>query len=221
MDGICSLGGSDGLSAEMLEIERVGSLDGETEGSGPHLGGHDTEGAGHTEHDGVVVVLSEAVVHEEGAGTAVDIGPRVLDLSSGSEALGDFFVVGLDELNEVIVLDVFVGEVELAHETGVSLSEDGVTVAGHNLARSKSVSDKFSNVLSGPSLAVLGLESEQVVEALLVSETVEGTGKTVHTSGEGEVGVGEGGSDQVSGVSRHVTTFVITKHDRNRLISLS
>lgn len=54
------------LLDKVLKGEGVGSLNGEAEGSAPHLGGHDTEGARHTEEDGVVIELVEAVVHEEG-----------------------------------------------------------------------------------------------------------------------------------------------------------
>jgi len=87
------------LLNEVLKSERVGSLDGEAEGSAPDLGGHDTEGAGHTEEDSVVVELVEAVVHEEGTGTGVNVGPGVRDLTSGLEDLRDDLVASLHQVD--------------------------------------------------------------------------------------------------------------------------
>jgi hypothetical protein len=48
--------------------------------------------------------------------------------------LRDDLVAGLYEVNEVIVLDVLVSKLDLAHEARVSLAEDGVTVAWDNFA---------------------------------------------------------------------------------------
>jgi hypothetical protein len=39
---------------------------------------------------------------------------------------------------------------------------------------------------------------------------VEGASKTVHTCGERKIGVGKGTTNEVSGVSADIATFVIT-----------
>lgn len=171
------------LLNEMLEGKRVGSLDGEAETTGPDLSGHNTEGAGNAEENGVVVELVETVVHKEGAGSSVDVGPGVGDLTSCLEDVGDHSIASLYEVHEVVVLaDELVGEVELAHEARVGLSEDGVAISRNDLATGKGVLHVLSDVIFSPGLAKLVLEIEEELEALLVSETVEGTGEAVHTS---------------------------------------
>lgn len=164
----------------MLEVEGVGALDGESESSGPNLGGHDAESARDSKHDGVVVVLGKTVMHEEGTRAAIDIRPGVLDLSGSSKALGDHFVVGLDELYKAVILDVLVDVVELAHEAGIGLSKDGVSITGDDLARLEGVGNMLSDIILGPAFSVLVHEGKQEVEALLIGESVEGSSKTVH-----------------------------------------
>jgi hypothetical protein len=207
---LSSLLGSDGLGAKVLKVKGVGALNGHSQGAGPNLSGHDTEGTGDTEEDGVVVVLGKSVVHKEGSGSAINIGPGVLNFTSGSEEVGDGLVVGAHEVDEVVVLDVLLGELKLEHEAGVSLAEDGVTVAGDDLTGGKGVGNVGLDVVLGPVLAELFLEGKDEGKAFLVGESVEGTSETVHTSGEGEVGVGEGRADEVGSVSGDIATFVIT-----------
>lgn len=143
---------------------------------------HDSEGAGDAEENSVKVVLGQAVVHEESTGAAVNVWPWVLDLAGGVEALRDLLVVGLHELNQVVILDVLVGVVKLAHESWVSLAKDCMAVAWYNLSRLECDVDELSNVLSSPVLTVLGLEVEQVVEAFLIGQAVQRASETVHTS---------------------------------------
>ena len=173
-----------GELSEILQVEGVRALDRQTESSTPDLGRHDTEGAGNTEQNSVIVVLSQAVVHQEGTRAAIDVGPWVLDLAGGVEALWNLLVVRLDELDQVVVVNVVVREVELTHETRISLTEDGVAIAWDNLATLERDVDELTDILACPILTVLGLEVEQVIEALLVCETVQRTGQTVHTSRE-------------------------------------
>lgn len=171
------------LLNEMLEGERVGSFDGEAETTGPDLSGHNTEGAGNAEENGVVVELVETVVHKQGAGSSVNVGPGVGDLTSCLEDVGDHSIASLYEVHEVVVLaDELVGEVELAHEARVGLSEDGVAISRNDLATGKGVLHVLSDVVFSPGLPKLVLEIEEELEALLVSETVERSGEAVHTS---------------------------------------
>ena len=121
-------------------------------------------------------MLGEAVVHEKGTGAAVDVGPRVADLAGGTKDLGDLFIVGLDELDKVVVVNVLVRELELAHEARIGLTQDSMAVPRYNLAGLERDINELTDVLTGPVLTVLSLEVQEVVKALLVSETVEGTG---------------------------------------------
>jgi hypothetical protein len=50
--------------------------------------GKDTNGAGDTEEDGVVVLLNETVVLEEDTGVGIDVRPWVLGLSVLSQDTG-------------------------------------------------------------------------------------------------------------------------------------
>ena len=195
---------------EVLQGERVGSLNREAEGSAPDLGCHDTEGARHTEEDCVVVKLVEAVVHQEGAGTGINVGPGVGYLASCLEHLRNDFVASLNEVHKVIILDILVSKLELAHEARICLTEDGVTISWDYFARCKSVLNILSNIILIPVLSELSLEIEQELQAFLVSKAVKRSSKTVHTSGEGEVRVGQGRTDEVSSMSAHVATFMIT-----------
>mmetsp|Transcript_28966 Transcript_28966/g.38601 ORF Transcript_28966/g.38601 Transcript_28966/m.38601 type:complete len:339 (+) Transcript_28966:583-1599(+) len=85
-----------------------------------------------------------------------------------------------------------------------------MAVAWHDFARLESDIDELADVFTSPVLAVLLLEVEQVVQALLIGEAMEGAGETVHACREREVGVGESRADEVSGVGRHVATFMIS-----------
>jgi len=173
----------------VLQIVRVRSLDGHAEGSGPDLASGDSESARDTEQDGVVIVLGETVVHEEGTRSTINIRPGVLDLTSGSEHFGDDFVVGLNELDQVRSFNELIGEVEFANETGVGLAQDSVSIAGNNLSRGHGIGDMLTDIILGPGISVLLNEAEDVVEALLVSKTVERSSKSVKPSREGKVGI--------------------------------
>lgn len=65
------------------------------------------------------------------------------------------------------------------------------------------------DVVFGPAVSVFLLEFEEVAEALLVCEAMERSGQTVHTSREGEVGIGEGRTYEVSGVGGYISSLVI------------
>jgi len=168
--------------SEVLQVEGVRALNWQTECSAPDLGGHDAEGAGNAKQNGVIVMLGQAVVHQEGTRAAIDVGPWVLDLACGVKALWNLLIVGLNELDQIVVVDVLVGEVELAHETRVSFAENGMTVAWHDLTTLECDIDELTNVLASPILTILGLEVEQVVEAFLVGKAMKWAGKTIHTS---------------------------------------
>lgn len=172
------------LLDQVLKSERVGSFNGEAESSTPNLGGHDTKSSRNAKEHCVVVELVQAVVHEEGAGAGVNVGPGVADLAGGLKHVGDHSVAGLDEAHEVVVLDVLVSECELAHEARVSLAKDGVAISWDDLAAGKCILHVLSDVIFCPLVAKFSLEIEKEFKALLICETVKWTGKSIHSSRE-------------------------------------
>ena len=194
----------------LVSGEGLGSLDGGTESAVNDELGKDTNGAGDTEEDGVVASLSETVVLEEDTGVGVNVGVGVLGLAVlGEDTGGDLVDLG-DEVEHGVVGHLLLGESALSHVTGVSLSEDGVTVTGDDTAGVEGGPEVVSDGLVAKVVADGLLELGEPVKDLLVSKTVEGTGKTVKTSGEREEGRAESTADKVSGVGRDVATLVVS-----------
>jgi len=148
-------------------------------------------------------------MHQKSTRSGVHVGPRVADLSGFGELLRDNFVVGFYQVDKVVVLNIFFGEFKLAHESRVGFPKDGMAVSGHDFSRLKGVPDVVSDVFLGPGVSVDFLEVQNVVEALLVSQSVERSCKSVHAGRERQVGVGQGRSNQVRRVSGHVSSFVV------------
>lgn len=98
------------------------------------MSSHDSEGAGNTKENSVVVKLIEAVVHQESTRSGINVRPGVANLTGGFKNVGDDSVASLNKLHEVIILNVLVSKLELTHETRIGLTEDGMTVAWDNLA---------------------------------------------------------------------------------------
>ena len=168
----------------MLERERVGSLDRQAEGSAPDLGGGNTERSRYTKDDGVVVLLRQAVMLEQSAGAGIDVGEGVLDLARLRKLYGNDLVVGLDQVDEVVVLDVALGKVKLAYKARISLAEDRMAVTRHNAAGLEGVFDMFCNISLGPGITILLLGVKDEAKALLIGKAVERAGETVHTGRE-------------------------------------
>jgi len=194
----------------LVSGEGLGSLDGGTESAVNDELGKDTNGAGDTEEDGVVTSLSETVVLEEDTGVGINVGVGVLGLAVlGKDTGGDLVDLG-DEVEHGVVGHLLLGESALSHVTGVSLSEDGVTVTGDDTAGVEGRPEVVSDGLVAKVVTDGLLELGEPVKDLLVSKTVEGTGKTVKTSGEREEGRAESTADKVSGVGRDVATLVVS-----------
>lgn len=93
--------------------------------------------------------------------------------------------------------------------SGVSVSKDGVSKSWNDLTFVQGSVSEFPDSLLADVVSELLLKIQQPSQAFLVGKTVERSGETVETGGVGEVGVGEGGADQVGGVGGDVTTFVV------------
>lgn len=117
-------------------------------------------------------MLGEAVMHEEGTGAAINIGPGVLDLAGSSKQVGNHLVVSLDQVNKVVVLDMLISELKLEDKTGVCLTEDGVTVSRDDLAGLESVGDVGLDIFLGPVLSEFLLKVQDEAKALLVCKSV-------------------------------------------------
>lgn len=193
----------------LLGGEGLGALNGRANSAVNDELGKDTNGAGDTEEDGVVVGLGEAVVLEQDTGVGVDVGEGVLGLAVLGEDAGGNLVDLADELVHGVVGHVGLGKGTLGHVAGVGLAEDGVAVAGNDTAGLEGVPEVLGDVGIGHVVTNDLLHLGEPVEDLLVGETVEGAGETVETGGEGEEGRAEGRADKVGGVGRDVATLVV------------
>lgn len=101
------------------------------------------------------------------------------------------------------------GKLALSSVAGVCLSEDGVAVTGNDTAGVKSGPEVVGDGLVAEVIADNLLHLGEPVEHLLVSETVEGTGKTVEAGSQGKEGRAESAANQVSGVGADVSTLVV------------
>lgn len=143
----------------------------------------------------------------------------------GKNARGDLVDLR-DKLEHRVLGELALGELALRDVTGVSLSQDGVTVTGNDTALLEGRPEVVLDGLVAKVVADLSLHLGEPLENLLVGETVKGTGKTVETSGEREEGRGEGGADQVGGVGGNVATLVVSvdgeveSHQLNKVLVL-
>lgn len=84
-----------------------------------------------------------------------------------------------------------------------------MTVAGDDTASVESIPEVLGNGLVAEVITNDLLHLSEPVQHLLVSQAVQGPGKTVQASGQGEEGRAEGAADQVCGVGTDVATLVI------------
>jgi len=209
------LGGSRGGVGD-VRLDPLGgngfrALEGQGESAIPDERGENTESARDTEKNGVVLVLSHAVVDEQATRVGIHVGPGVLGLTVlGEDARGDFVDLG-NELEEGIVGQVLEGKLALGHVARISLTQDSVTVARNDLTSVESIPKGLLDLIrSGVSGADLLLELNDPTQDLLVGETVERTSQTAHTGSEREIRIRQGRADQAGGVRRHVTSFMIS-----------
>lgn len=192
-----------------LGAEGLGALDGRADGTVDDELREDTDGAGNTEEDGVVVLLGEAVVLEKDTGVGIDVGVGVLGLAVlCKNAGGDVVDLG-DELEHRVIREMLESELALRGVARVSLAKHSMTVAGNDLAAleggPKVVLDGLVREIAANRLLHLG----QPAEHFLVGKTVERTSKTVKASSDGEEGRAERRADKVGGVGGDVATLVI------------
>jgi hypothetical protein len=123
-------------------------------------------------------------------------------------------VENTDELEEGIVRKILQSELTLASVTRIGLSEDSMTESRDDLTTVKSVPETLLHNFNINATSELFLEVLSPLEHFLVGETVKRTSKTVHTSSKREIRIGESTAHQVSGVSRNITTLMITVDDK-------
>lgn len=114
-----------------------------------------------------------------------------------------------DQVEHGVVRQLAEGKLALGDVTGVSLTKDGVTISGDDLAR----------VEGGPQVVLDGLVAEvaadgllhlsEPVEHLLVSQSVKRTSETVETGREREHGGAQSTTDKVGSVGANITTLVV------------
>ena len=118
-----------------LSAERLGPLNGGTDGTVDDELRKDTERTGDTEEDGVVVLLGEAIVLQEDTGVGVDVGVRVLGLAVLSEDTRSDLVDLADELEHRVIGQMLLSELALGDVAGIGLAKDGMAVTGNDTAR--------------------------------------------------------------------------------------
>ena len=139
----------------------------------------------------------------------VNVGVRVLRLSVLSQHTRRDLVHLADKLEHRVIGEVLERKFALGHVARIRLAEHSVTVSRNDTTSLKGRPEVVLDVLVAEVGADAGLHLLEPLEDFLVGEAVEGTGKTVKTSGEREHGGGEGGTDQVGGVGGDVTTLVV------------
>jgi len=88
-------------------------------------------------------------VVQQDTGVGINIGPGVLDFTEVLEDGRNDVVDGLAEFDEGIVLDVFNGEFSLMDVSGVSVSEDSVTITGNDLSGTEGSLGEFLDLFGG------------------------------------------------------------------------
>lgn len=204
----------------------LGALEGEAKSTVEEKLGESTVGTGNSEENGVVVLLLEAVVLKEDTTVRVDVRPGVLGLTVLEENVGHNLVDSRHNVEELVIRHELKSKSALGSVTGVSLTENGVTVAGDDTARVEGIPSELADGVLVHGLALLvevGLKVKDPAENLLVGKTVERASEGVEATGDGKVRVTQGGADQVSGVGTGVTTLVVTvdhKVETHELVEL-
>jgi len=197
---------------DRLHREGLGALDGEAEGAVPEELGQHAEGARHAEEHRVVGVLGEAVVHEQHAGVRVHVGEGVLRLAVLGEHVGHHLVHGGHDLEEGVLGQVLEAELALRGVARVGLAQHGVAVPGDDLAGVEGVPRELADGVVRDGQALLGelvLQVHHPAQHLLVGEAVQRAREAAHGRGEGQIGVGERGAHQASGVRGHIAALVV------------
>jgi len=149
-------------------------------------------------------------VLEKDTGVSIYVGPWVLSLALLEEDVGNDLVKLGDELEELVVGKVLESEFSLAGVSGISLSENSVTVARDDSTTLERVPDEVSELLIGNFVgAKVGDKLSEPDKDFLVGKTVKRSSQTVQSGGEGKVRVRKSRADQVRSVGGDVATFVI------------
>lgn len=122
---------------------------------------------------------------------------------------------------------MLLGKFSLCHVTGIGLAENGVTVTWNDLTGIESRPQVVLDGLITEIITNSSLHLCEPVQDFLVGEAVKRTSKTVQTSSKGQHWGTESRSNQVSSVSRNVTTLVISmdgeiqSHQFNEILVLA
>lgn len=171
--------------------------------------GQNTNCAGHTEQDSVVVGLGETVVLQQDTRVGINVGEGVLGLAVLSQDTGGNLVHLADELEHGVVGHLLLRELALSHVARISLAEHSVAVAGHNTARVQGRPQVVSDGLVAQIIANGLLHLDEPVQNLLVGKTVQRTGQTLETGRDRQEGRAESRANQVGSVCGDVSTLVV------------
>lgn len=120
---------------------------------------------------------------KESAAEGINVRIRVFNFADGAQNVRNGLEALSGEVADVVVLDVSVSKRLQMHKSGISVSQDCVTVARDNSTFSQSFSDELLDSLLVGFLSFMEFfEGDEPLEAFLVGESVKGSSKTVHGS---------------------------------------
>ena len=96
------------------------------------------------------------------------------------------------------------------HESWVGVSEDSMTIARHHSSRSQCFVHEFFDFCGVGFLPLMEIfQIGQPLQALLISKSMERSGKAIHRGRVGEIRVSKSRADQVAGMRRNITSLMI------------
>ena len=139
---------------QCLCSERLWSLDGEAEGTVPHLRGQNSKGSGHTKQHSVEAHFMHSIIlqghgqeitHQimtcslssadlkQAATVSIHIGPRVLGLALLQENVRHYLKQLADQTEKRVIWKVFLSKFPLASIAWVSLAQHCMAISRDNL----------------------------------------------------------------------------------------
>ena len=158
---------------QALQVDTLRPLDRQPQRAIPDQLGQRSQAARDAKGGGVVERFVEAVVVEEHAGAAVDVGEGVLRLAVFLQHAGRDLAVSLDEPEDGVLGDFGAGggEFHEGFEAWVRFPQHGVSVAGDHLAGLQGRPEVIFHVGVGEGGPDLGLHFEDPAEDFLRCET--------------------------------------------------
>lgn len=150
------------------------------------------------------------IVLEEGATEGIHVGVWVLDLADFAQNSRNGVEALSGQITNVVILDVLVSKALQMHEPGISVPKHSMAVARDNSTFLQGLIHKLFNFCLVWSFALMELfQIGQPFQAFLVSQPMEGTSKSIHSSRVGEIGVSKGRAHKMASMCGNIPALVI------------